>query len=117
MSFVLNWLVNAAALWVAARIVPGVFVEDMDSLFIAALIIGLVNAIIRPVLAFVTFPITVLTLGVFYFVLNGAMLYLAASLAPGFALEGMLTAIVAAIVMSIAATILHLFVKPKRKKD
>lgn len=115
MNFVLNWLVNAAALWVATKIVPGVFVEDMDSLFIAALIIGLVNAIIRPVLAFLTFPITVLTLGIFYFVLNGAMLYLAASLAPGFALEGMLTAILAAIVMSIVATILHLFVTPKKK--
>ncbi len=116
MSFVLNWLVNAAALWVAARVVPGVFVEDTDSLFIAALIIGLVNAIIRPILAFVTFPITVLTLGLFYFVLNGAMLYLAASLAPGFELEGMVTAIFAAIVMTVVATILHLFVTPKRKK-
>jgi len=116
-KFVLNWLVNAVALWVAAKIVPGVFVEDTDSLFIAALIIGLVNAIIRPILAFVTLPITVITLGLFYFVLNGAMLYLAASLAPGFALESMWSAILAAIVMSVVATILHLFVKGRKKRD
>ncbi|MDX1396350.1 MAG: phage holin family protein [Gemmatimonadota bacterium] len=117
MKLITNWLVNAAALWVTAELVPGVSVEDTGALFLAALVIGLVNAIVRPVLAFVTLPITVLTLGLFYFVLNGGMIYLAAELSPGFAIDGWLTAIIAAIVMSIVATILHLFVGKNRKED
>ena len=116
MSLILNWLINAAALYVAARLVVGVSVEDTESLLIAAVVIGLVNSIIRPVLRFVTFPITVLTLGLFYFVLNGAMLYLAAELTPGFALSGWMAAILGALVMSIVATILHLFLNPKKKE-
>lgn len=116
MKLILNWLVNTVALWVATKIVPGVFVEDTDALILAALVIGLINSIIRPILAFVTFPITVITLGAFYFVLNGLMLYLAAGIMPGFELDGLLTAVIAALVMSIVATILHLFVG-KKKKD
>ena len=77
---------------------------------------GLINTFVRPILAFVTFPTTVLTLGAFYFVLNGAMLYLAAEIMPGFALDRMLTALIAALVMSVVATILHLFVGTKKKK-
>jgi putative membrane protein len=116
-NLVLSWLVNTVGLWVATKIVPGVFVEDTDALIVAALVIGLINAVVRPILAFITFPITVLTLGLFYFVLNGAMLYLAAEILPGFALEGMVTAVVAAIVMSVVATVLHLFVRPKKKRS
>ena len=115
MKLILDWLVNAAALYVAARLVVGVSVADTGSLLIAAVVIGLVNSIIRPILRFVTFPITVLTLGLFYFVLNGAMLYLAAELTPGFDLSGWMAAILGAIVISIVATILHLFLKPKKK--
>lgn len=63
-----------------------------------------------------TFPITVLTLGLFYFVLNGLMFQLAASLIPGFELDGLVAAIGGALVMSVVATVLHLFLKPKKKK-
>ena len=117
MKFLLNVLINAVALWVATKIVSGVSVESTDALFLAALVIGLVNSIIRPILAFLTFPITVLTLGLFYFVLNGGMLYLAAAIAPGFEVDGWISASLAALVVSIVATILHLFVKPDKKKD
>ena len=88
MKFVLNWLVNAVALYVAAKLLRGITVESTDSLFLAALVIGLVNAIVRPLLLILTLPITVLTLGIFYFVLNGLMLYLAAELTPGFTIAG-----------------------------
>jgi putative membrane protein len=114
-KLVINWLINAAALYVAARLIQGVEVADTESLLLAAVVIGLVNAIVRPILRFLTFPITVLTLGLFYFVLNGLMLYLAAALTPGFELSGFLAAILGAFVMSIVATFLHLF-KPKRKR-
>jgi len=116
MKLVFNWLINAAALYVTTRLVPGVQVAGLESLLIAAVAIGLVNTIIRPILRFVTFPITVLTLGLFYFVLNGALFYLAAYFTPGFELESFVSAILGAIAMSIVATVLHLFVKPKKKK-
>lgn len=114
MTLIVNWLINAAALYVTASLIPGVVVEGTGALLLAALVVGLVNAVIRPILVFLTLPITVLTLGLFYFVLNGLMLYLAAALTPGFALSGLGSAILGALVMSIVATVLHLFVKPRK---
>lgn len=116
MTLLFNWLINAAALYVAATLIPGVVVDGTGALLLAALVIGLVNAVIRPILVFLTLPITVLTLGLFYFVLNGLMLYLAAALTPGFELAGLGSAILGALVVSIVATILHLFVRPDRGK-
>jgi putative membrane protein len=115
-KLIIDWLINAAALYVATRLVPGVSVADTGTLLIAAVAIGLINSIVRPIAAIVTFPITVLTLGLFYFVLNGAMLYLAAALTPGFELAGPVTAVIAAVVVSIVATVLHLFIEPKKKR-
>lgn len=104
------------ALYATARLLAGVRVENPEALIGGALAIGLINAIVRPVLRLVTFPITVLTLGLFYFVLNGLMFQLAASLIPGFELDGLVAAIGGALVMSVVATVLHLFLKPKKKK-
>lgn len=116
MKLIFNWLINAAALYVTAQIIPGVRVAGLENLLVAALAIGLINAIIRPILTFVTLPITVLTLGLFYFVLNGGLFYAAAQFTPGFELDTFMSAILGAVVMSIVATVLHLFVKPKKKK-
>lgn len=116
MGLIRRWLVNAVALYAAARLLPGVRVESPEALIGGALAIGLINAVVRPILRFVTFPITVLTLGLFYFVLNGLMFQLAASLIPGFELDGLVTAIGGALVMSVVATALHVFLKPRRKK-
>lgn len=110
MKLILNWLVNAAALYITARLLPGITIAGTGALLLAALVIGLVNALIRPVLLVLTLPITVLTLGLFYFVLNGLLLYLAAALTPGFVLSGLLTAIIGAVVLSLVATLLHLLV-------
>ena len=117
MGLIRRWLVNAAALYVAARLLPGVRVDSLEALIGGALAIGLVNAAVRPILLLVTFPITVLTLGLFYFVLNGLMFYLAASLIPGFELAGLVAAIGGALVMSIFATLLHVVLKPSKKKS
>lgn len=116
MGLIRSWLVNAAALYATARLLAGVRVESPEALIGGALAIGLINAVIRPILRFATFPITVLTLGLFYFVLNGLMFHLAASLIPGFELDGLVTAIGGALVMSIVATVLHVFLKPRKKK-
>lgn len=107
MSLVVSWLVNAAALWVATRIVPGIYVEGGGTLLLAALVIGLVNAVVKPLLVLLTLPITIVTLGLFYLVLNGLMLYLAAALTPGFQLEGFIPALLGAVVISVVGMILH----------
>jgi putative membrane protein len=82
--FLLHWLVTAVALGAAARLVPGIHIASGPVLVVAALVLGFVNAIVRPVLVLLTLPLTVLTLGVFYFVVNGAAFGLAAALVPGF---------------------------------
>ncbi|MDE2944617.1 MAG: phage holin family protein [Gemmatimonadota bacterium] len=116
MGLIRSWLINAAALYATAWLLAGVRVDSPEALIGGALAIGLINATVRPILRLVTFPITVLTLGLFYFVLNGLMFYLAASLIPGFELAGLVTAVGGALVMSIVATVLHVFLKPRRKK-
>lgn len=116
MALIRSWLINAAALYATARLLAGVRVDSPEALIGGALAIGLVNAVVRPILRVVTFPITVLTLGLFYFVLNGLMFQLAASLIPGFELDGLVAAVGGALVMSIVATVLHIFLKPRRKK-
>ncbi|WP_419861905.1 phage holin family protein [Candidatus Palauibacter sp.] len=116
MALIRSWLINAAALYATARLLAGVRVDSPEALIGGALAIGLVNAVVRPILRVVTFPITVLTLGLFYFVLNGLMFQLAASLIPGFELDGLVAAVGGALVMSIVATVLHVFLKPRRKK-
>ena len=77
MGFLVHWAIVAAALWVAAYFVSGVVVRSVPALLIAALVLGLVNALVRPVLTILTLPITILTLGLFYLVVNGAAFALA----------------------------------------
>ena len=111
MSFLINWLVTALTLYVTALLVPGIHVgEGLAPLLLAALIIGLVNAVLKPVLVVLTLPITVVTLGLFYLVLNALLFWLAAALTPGFALAGFGAAFLGAIVMSVVGMILHALV-------
>lgn len=103
MGFVLHWLVLAVALWVAAYIVPGVTVTSWPALAVGALILGFVNAIVRPVLVLLTLPITVLTLGLFYLVVNAAAFGLAAAVVPGFSIASFGAAILGALVTSLVS--------------
>lgn len=107
MRLLISWLINAGALWITTRIVPGIMVRGTGALLLAALVIGLVNAIVKPILVFLTFPITVVTLGIFYLILNGILFYLAAALTPGFSLRGFGAAFFGALVMSIVGLVLH----------
>jgi len=110
MRLLLNWLINAGALWLTTRLVPGITVRGTGALFLAALVIGLVNAIVKPILVFLTFPITIVTLGLFYLVLNGLLFYLAAAITPGFGLRGFGAAFLGALVMSVVGLVLHALV-------
>lgn len=111
MRILVSWLVNAAALYITAWLVPGILISGgLGPLLLAALVIGLINAVVRPVAVVLTLPITVLTLGLFYLVLNGLLFYLAAAVTPGFALTGLWSAVLGALVMSIVGMVLHALV-------
>jgi putative membrane protein len=109
-SFLLYWVIEAVALFIAAQLVPGVIITSLPVLVIAALVVGLVNALVRPVLVLLSLPITILTLGLFYLVVNGACFMLAAAIVPGFQVTGCLAAIMGALVMSLAAWVIGLVV-------
>ena len=106
MRFVIHWLVVAAALWIATSIVPGVRVNSTGTLLLAALVLGLVNALVRPVLFLVTLPITVITLGLFYLVVNGLAFGLAAALVRGFTVTSFTSAVLGALVVSVVSWVL-----------
>ena len=115
MGFFLRLLVNAAALWVATRIVPGVtYSGDVLPFVGVALVFGIVNAIIRPITKLLTLPIILVTLGIFIFVINGLMLWLtssiAASLGLGFHVSGFWAAFFGALVVSIVSMVLSMFI-------
>lgn len=114
MGFLVHWAIVAAALWVAAYFVSGVVVRSVPALLIAALVLGLVNALVRPVLTILTLPITILTLGLFYLVVNGAAFALAAALVPGFDVASFGSAVLGALLVSIVSWVLGAILGPKR---
>ncbi len=113
--------INAAALWVAIRLVPGISYEgDWPLLFFVALVFGVLNALVRPVLMVLTFPFLIVTLGLFTFVLNGLMLWLTSAISGaiglGFQVDGFWTAFVGALVVSAVSFALSLFVASGRSE-
>ena len=110
-GFLIHTVVLAIAIWITANVVPGVSVTSWNALAIAALVLGLVNAIVRPLLLVLTLPITVLTLGLFYLVINGAAFGLAAAVVPGFGLSSWTSAILGALLTSVVSWFLGIFVK------
>ena len=122
MPFLIRLLVNAAALWVATRLVPGVSFDGGALPFLGvALVFGVVNAFIRPVLKLLTFPLILVTLGLFALVVNGLMLWLtsslSASLGLGFHVSGFWAAFWGAIVVSLTSLVLSLFIRDPSKTD
>lgn len=99
--FVLHWAAITLALGTAAWILPGVHLDSLLALLVGGLVLGFVNAIIRPVLSFLSLPITFLTLGLFYLVVNGAAFGLAAWLTPGFDVTSFGQAVLGALVVSV----------------
>src|SRR5229473_1153130 len=99
MRMILNWGLSALAVWLVSYIVPGFEVHGIRAALLAALAIGFVNATLGLLLKVMTFPLTVVTLGLFWFVINGLMLKLAAALVPGFEIRGFWAAFLGAIVL------------------
>jgi len=109
-----HWILSAAALWIVAHVVRGIYVSGPMAALIAALVIGFVNATLGLILKVLTFPLTILTLGLFWFVINALMLKLAAVFVPGFKVRGFLPALIGAVLMSIVSSILQWLVMPRR---
>jgi putative membrane protein len=112
-GFLLRLLITAGGLWLAASWLDGVRFDGAFALVIAALLLGIVNAIVRPIALVLTFPITLVTLGLFVFVINGAMLLIVAALVPAFHVDGWVPAILASIVVSITGWVANAFVGHK----
>jgi putative membrane protein len=105
----------AVALAATAWLLPGVRVDSPASLLVAALVLGFLNAILKPLLVLLTLPITVMTLGLFYFVLNGILFALASVLVPGFEVSGLGSAVLGAIVMGLISMFIGAFTREKRR--
>ena len=104
------WLINALALMAVAYLVPSISVSSFGAALVAALALGLVNAVVRPVLALLTLPVTVLTLGLFIFVLNGLLFWGVASVLEGFYVGGFWAGVFGAIVFSLVSWLLSALV-------
>lgn len=105
----------ALGLWVASRIVPGVRIDNAGTLIVAALLLGVVNAFVRPVVFILTLPVTILTLGLFLLVVNAAMIGLVAMLLGGFSVDGLVPGVLAAIVTGLSSWIGHMLLRDDRR--
>ncbi len=112
-----QFLVTAGGLWLASSLMDGVNFSATSSLLWAAFLLGIVNALVRPVLVFLTFPLTVLTLGLFLLVVNAATIGLVAALLDGFSLSGFWAGIGTAIVTGLCSWVAAAFIGDRRQKD
>jgi len=115
LALLIRWLLNAAALLLVAYLYPGVAVASFFSAMIAALILGLVNAVVRPILVILTLPVTLLTLGLFLFVINALLFWFVAEIVQGFHVTGFVAALVGSILYSLVTLVINWLVAPRRK--
>ena len=109
-GFLVRLVITALGLWVADQFLPGIVITGTGALIVSALLLGLVNAVIRPILIVLTLPLTVLTLGLFILIVNGISLGLVAWLVPGFHVAGLLSATLGAIIVSLTSWAASAFV-------
>ena len=117
MRLLLNWILSGLAVWLVAQVVPGFHVNGAITALIAALVIGFINATIGALLKIITFPLTVLTLGLFWFVINALMLELAAYLVKGFYIHSFIAALIGAVMLSLVSSVLQWLVLPKKSAN
>jgi putative membrane protein len=111
------WLCSGLALWITAELLPGVHITGFGRALVAALVLGFVNALVRPVLVLLTLPITVVTLGLFLFVINAATIAIAASLLDGFAIDHFGWALVAALLLSVVSGVFSRILSKKNDDE
>jgi putative membrane protein len=111
MKFIIRLFLTALSLLLVAYLVPGIHVDSFLTALVTALLLGILNAVVRPILVFLTLPITVLTLGLFIFVINAALFFFVASLLDGFSVDGFWYALLGSLLVSVISGIAHKLTK------
>lgn len=109
MGILINWIVSAMVVFSIAYIMPGVRVADFTTSLVVALVLGIINAFLKPILLILTLPINLVTLGLFTFVLNALLILLVSRIVPGFFVDGFLTALIFGLILSLANTFVYKF--------
>jgi putative membrane protein len=115
MMIILRWIINALALLAAAAIVPGFHIESFYTALIAALILGLINALVRPIILILTLPITIITLGLSVFLVNTLMFWLMSTMVKGVAIDGFWPAVATTIFLWAVGVVSNRFIKYAKK--
>lgn len=111
MSILINWIITAVVIMVSAYLLPGVVVEGVIAALVLAVVLGAINAFVKPLLVVLTLPINIVTLGLFLFVIDAALIMLAAAIVPGFSVGGFWWALLFAIVLAIVSWVVGHFAK------
>lgn len=109
MNILVRLLIIIVAVYVAAYIIPGVTIDSYQALIVASIVLGVINAFVKPILIFLTFPLTIVTLGIFLLILNGILVLLVSSIVPGFHVNSFLSAVLFSIVVSLVSSLLSHF--------
>jgi len=115
MKLLLVWLINAVALVAVAYLLPGIAMASFTTALVAALVLGLLNAVIKPILILLTLPVTLLTLGLFIFVINGLLFWFVGSFVDGFVVSGFWWGMLGAIAYSVVSFLLSALLLPNKK--
>ncbi|WP_373514144.1 phage holin family protein [Persicitalea sp.] len=110
MKLLLRLVISTIAIIIAANLLDGVVITNVTTALVAAIVLGLLNAFVRPILQILALPITILTLGLFYFIINILMVYFAAALVDGFSVSGFISAALFALIVAVISGILGMFV-------
>ena len=116
-GFLLRTLIAALGLWLASEVIPGIDVQNGATLVVAALLLGLVNAFVRPVAVILTLPLSIITLGLFLLVINAGLLGLVAWLLDGFSIAGFWSALFGSLVISITSWLASWFIGPRGRVE
>ena len=116
MTLIVRWFINALALMLVAYLYSGVQVSGIVAALIAALVLGLVNAVIRPLLVLLTLPVTILTLGLFIFVINAFLFWFVAEIVDGFKVTGFMAALIGSLMFSVVSLVTSWLVFDKKKE-
>ncbi len=109
-GLLIRWVIYALSLLLISQILKGIEVDSLLAAFVAAAVLGIINAVLRPILLFITLPLTILTLGFFALMINGFMLYIAGSVVEGFHVEGFWSSIFGALILSVISWITNAFI-------
>lgn len=113
MQLLIYLAISSLSVFIASYIIPGIHVQNIATVVIVAVVLGILNTILKPVLVFLTLPITLITLGLFIFVLNALLVLLASAIVPGFKVDGFFPALLFSIAVSLVSWFLNLFLSGK----